>query len=326
MRVRVKERQKGGLSMKKIQILLSTYNGDRHLRAQLDSFLQLENADEVSVLIRDDGSTDGTRAILAEYAEKHGFQVILGENVGLNASMQLLFENADPECLFYAYADQDDVWLPAKLSRAVSVLEAEENGTPLLYAARSHLTDADGNVIGETLLAKRAPSLANALVQNVCIGHTQVYNQTMLALLRSHYHEDMFVIDHWAYLIAAAFGKVILDKALVTLYRQHGKNSIGYGNTTASKIKNRIRRARAGVPKAHAKQMTALFSAFGDELSPDDRKTVSRFLTARKSFFCRLGYLLRPDAYRQGLVENMGFRLLYLLGSYNDINRHKTKR
>ena len=312
--------------MKKIQILLSTYNGEKYLREQLDSFLRLENAEEISVLIRDDGSTDGTREILAEYEEKHGFRILYGENVGLNASMQILFENADGECLYYAYADQDDVWLPHKLARAVSVLEGEDADAPLLYAARSHLTDVDGNVIGETLLPKRPPSFENALVQNICIGHTQVYNQTMLALLRAHYHKDMFVIDHWAYLIATAFGKVVLDPTLVTLYRQHGKNAIGYGNTTASKIKNRIRRARAGVPKAHAKQMTALFSAFGDELSPDDRKTVSRFLAARKNFFCRLGYLLRPDAYRQGLVENMGFRLLYLSGSYNDVNKRKTKR
>lgn len=302
-------------SLKKIQILLSTYNGEKHLREQLDSFLSLDNAEDVSVLIRDDGSTDATREILNEYKEKHGFELLFGENVGLNASMQILFENADPECLFYAYADQDDVWLKDKLSRAVRALEEESADTPVLYAARSHITDKDGNIIGETLLPKKAPCFKNAMVQNVCIGHTQVYNRKMLALLRTHYHPDMFVIDHWVYLIATAFGKVVFDPTLVTLYRQHGSNSIGYGHSLLSKIKNRSRRARAGVPGAHTKQLLALLT-FEEELGDAEKRMLHRFLSARKCFFRRLFYLFRPDAYRDGFVENTGFRLLYLFGSY----------
>ena len=64
----------------KIQILLSTYNGEGYLREQLDSFLELDNYSDVKVLIRDDGSTDGTLGILYEYREKHGFEIIEGEN------------------------------------------------------------------------------------------------------------------------------------------------------------------------------------------------------------------------------------------------------
>ena len=303
--------------MKKTQILLSTYNGEAYLRAQLDSFLALEGAEQISVLIRDDGSTDATRAILAEYEETHGFQVLLGENVGLNASMQILFEHADPECFYFAYADQDDVWLANKLTKAVATLESEGEGTPLLYAARSHITDVDGNIIGETLLPKRPPSFANAMVQNVCIGHTQVYNRAMLDLLRTHYRKDMFVMDHWAYLLATAFGKVVFDPSLVTLYRQHGKNSIGYGSNLISKVKSRSRRARAGVPGAHTRQLLALLD-FGDELKPTEAEMLRRLLAARKGFFRRLGYLFHADAYRDGFVENTGFRILFLLGSYNE--------
>lgn len=303
--------------MKRTQILLSTYNGEAHLRAQLDSFLALKGAEQISVLIRDDGSTDATRTILAEYKEKHGFKVILGENVGLNASMQILFEHADPECFYFAYADQDDVWLADKLTKAVAMLENEDEALPVLYAARSHITDVDGNIIGETLLPKRPPSFANAMVQNVCIGHTQVYNRAMLDLLRTHYRKDMFVMDHWAYLLAAALGKVVFDPSLVTLYRQHGKNAIGYGSNLLSKIKSRSRRARAGVPGAHTRQLLALLD-FEDELKPTEAKMLRRFLAARKGFFRRLGYLFHADAYRHGWIENAGFRTLFLLGSYNE--------
>ena len=94
--------------MKKIEILLSTYNGEKYLREQLDSFISLENYSDVKVLIRDDGSTDSTRAILEEYRIQHGFEVILGDNIGLNASMHLLMLAADRECEYFAFSDQDD--------------------------------------------------------------------------------------------------------------------------------------------------------------------------------------------------------------------------
>ena len=175
----------------------------------------------------------------------------------------------------------------------------------------------EGNVIGETLLPRKTPCFKNAMVQNVCIGHTQVYNRPMLSLLRAHYSADMFVIDHWAYIIATAFGRVIFDPSLVTLYRQHGSNAIGYGHSLISKIKGRSRRARAGVPQAHTRQLLALL-AFDTELDPEKKRMLGRFLSARTRFFRRLLYLLHPDAYRDGFVENTGFRLLYLLGSYNE--------
>ncbi len=310
-------------SLKKIQILLSTYNGEAHVREQLDSFLALDNAEEVSVFIRDDGSTDGTRAILKEYESLDGFRVIYGENVGLNASLQILFEQADPECLYYAYSDQDDVWLPEKLSLAAAALDKESATAPVMYTARSYLTDSRGNRIGVTRIPKRPPSFPNAMVQNVCIGHTQVYNRPMLALLRDNYTEGMFVTDHWAYLLVAAFGKIVYDETPTTLYRQHESNAIGYGHNRRTVLRNRFRRTLAGVPLSHAKQLIAFRERCGDRLCARDRTELDRFLDARRNFFTRLGYLFRARAHRQSFFENLGFRTLYLFGRYNE--KQKTK-
>lgn len=303
--------------MKKIQILLSTYNGEKHLKEQLDSFLALDNKDEVSVFIRDDGSTDSTRRILADYEDKDGFRIIYGENLGLNASLQALFLQADPDCLYYAYADQDDVWLPNKLSTAARALDKESATEPVLYTARSFLTDAVGNKIGVTRIPKRPPSFPNAMVQNVCIGHTQVYNRPMLALLRDNYSDGMFVTDHWAYLLASAFGKIVYDKTPTTLYRQHASNAIGYGHNRRTVLRNRFRRTLAGVPRSHAAQLIAFDHTCGDRLSDADRRELSRFLSSRRNFFTRLGYLFRARAHRQSFFENLGFRTLYLFGGYN---------
>ena len=312
--------------MRKIQILLSTYNGEAHLKDQIESFLALDNSNEVSVFIRDDGSTDGTRAILAEYEGREGIRIIYGENLGLNASLQTLFEQADPECLYYAYADQDDVWLPKKLSLAAQALDKESATEPVMYTARSYLTDTVGNKIGVTRIPKRSPSFANAMVQNVCIGHTQVYNRPMLALLRDNYSDGMFVTDHWAYLLASAFGKIIYDNTPTTLYRQHGGNAIGYGHNRRTVLRNRFRRTLAGVPRAHGRQLVAFRDLCGDRLSEKDRQELTRFLNARKNFFSRLAYLFRARAHRQSFFENLGFRILYLFGKYKEVKKSKGKQ
>ncbi|MBQ9735579.1 MAG: glycosyltransferase [Clostridia bacterium] len=313
-----------------VQILLSTYNGERYLRAQLDSFLTLAGAEDVKLLIRDDGSTDGTRAILEEYRDAHGFEVIFGENVGLDESFRILFAHTDRSCSYFAYADQDDVWLPEKVARAVAALDGAPADEPVLYCARSHLTDEEGKIIGVTRKPTREPCFENAMVQNVCIGHTQVYNRKMLALLETLYTPDMFVMDHYAYLCAAAFGTILFDTEPVTLYRQHGRNAIGYGNTPFSVLKNRIRRTLAGVPNGHGKQLFAFREATRRADAPPLKERYAReidsFLAgAERGVLSRLKFLSRTRAHRQGFFENLGFRVLYLFGAYNPKKKKKQK-
>lgn len=303
--------------MAKVQIMISTYNGAAYVREQLKSILRLSNADDISVLIRDDGSTDDTPSILAEYAEEYGFRVIYGENVGVNRSFQALFEAADDGCEFFAYCDQDDAWLPDKVARAVGVLEKADPAIPAMYASRAYLTDAEGTVIGATPKPRRAPSFYNAIVQNVCIGHTQVYNKEMLALLRRSYSPAIVVIDHWAYLLASAYGNVFFDNEPTSLYRQHGKNVIGYSRSALDTMKGRWKRARTGMGKRMAAQNKAFYAMHGATIpNADHAKELSRFLSHNTSFFRRLGYALHCRARRQTFTENVCFRLLYLFGGY----------
>ncbi len=306
--------------MKRIQILLSTYNGEKYLREQLDSFAALENFAEVKVLIRDDGSRDGTRSLLKEYRERYGFEVIYGENVGLNASMHRLLCAADGRCDYFAYADQDDKWLPDKLSRAIAALDERESGAPLLYSARSTLTDESLSPIGKTLFPRREPSFYNAMIQNVCPGHSQVFNRALLEILRRHLAPHTYVIDHWIWLCATAFGTFLLDPEPTTLYRQHGHNVIGYGASRAELLRNRFRQVFRDVPRKHAAQLSDFLAFFGGEMPEAYRKEAERFLGA-KGFFGRLRYLFRRRVFRQGVFENACFGFVYLLGRYENKER-----
>jgi glycosyltransferase involved in cell wall biosynthesis len=103
---------------KKIQILLSTYNGEKYLREQLDSFLKLVGSENIKILVRDDGSTDSTLGILDEYSKEYGFKIVKGKNIGVNASLYELFNDCDMSCDYFAISDQDDVWLPYKFELA----------------------------------------------------------------------------------------------------------------------------------------------------------------------------------------------------------------
>src|SRR5471030_507539 len=94
---------------KNIQILMTTYNGEKYLKEQLDSFTLLEGFEKIKVLIRDDGSNDNTVKIAEEYKKKYGFEIIRGENIGITNSIFELFKNSDKNCELFAISDQDDV-------------------------------------------------------------------------------------------------------------------------------------------------------------------------------------------------------------------------
>lgn len=304
--------------MKDIQIFLSTYNGEKYLREQLDSFVALDGfAERIKVLIRDDGSKDGTWEILEEYREKYGFQIIRGENVGLNASMHELVMHSDPECKYFAFSDQDDVWLPEKVMRGVEKLLPYENSEkPALYAASSTLVDVELNELGHTMIPKRAPGFYNAMVQNVCVGHTQVCNRKTVELLKKGHSPDVMVMDYWVYTLVGATGDIVYDPVYTTLYRQHGNNVIGYSSSKWKNFKMRLGRLKSRRSERMTRQLAAFLELYGDDIAPEYKKEGEKFLRKQRNFFTRLGYIFTTKAYRQSFVENIVFRLMYLFGRY----------
>lgn len=110
------------MSLKTVTVLLSTYNGEKFLEEQLQSLIQQKNV-EVRILVRDDGSTDGTVSILDRWKNDRLLNWYTGDNVGAGKSfVDLLFKV--PQSDYYAFCDQDDVWLPNKLE--LSLLKMEQ--------------------------------------------------------------------------------------------------------------------------------------------------------------------------------------------------------
>lgn len=113
------------MSKPTVSVLMSTYNGAKYIREQIDSILNQKDVN-VELLIRDDGSSDNTAEICKEYQKKNtNIRFYQGENIGVGKSFMELLKKA-PEADYYSFSDQDDVWLEDKLSRAVKMIKIAE--------------------------------------------------------------------------------------------------------------------------------------------------------------------------------------------------------
>ena len=211
-----------------VTILMATRNGARYLPAQLSSIAR-QTCRNWQLWVSDDGSTDATRDILGRFALGHPLRLSVGPGRGAAANFLSLLMHPDLPPGPVAFADQDDVWRQDKLARALARLADLPDQTPALYAADSVIVDRALRPLSRTLARGAQPSFANALVQNICSGHTMVLNAAAVALARQvgtspgiRHH------DWWLYqLVTGAGGRVCLDRDPVALYRQHGANVMG---------------------------------------------------------------------------------------------------
>lgn len=219
-----------------VHILMCTYNGAAHLQEQLDSFLAQEHA-AWSLWVSDDGSQDATRAILGRFRAAHpgrDIRLIDGPCRGHAANfMSLLAHPELPATTTVALSDQDDVWLPHKLSRGLAQIAARPQGAgaaPVVYGCGSLRVTADLAPIDAAPLPRRGPGFANALVQNVLPGNCILLPPAALALLRRGPAPEAPPPFHdwWIYLLLTGAGaEVILDPEPGILYRQHPENVLG---------------------------------------------------------------------------------------------------
>jgi glycosyltransferase involved in cell wall biosynthesis len=281
-----------------ITILMATFNGARFLPAQLDSLLA-QNHSNWSLMVSDDGSRDGTTDILRAFDRAHPNRNVLlleGPRTGTpTQNFMGLLNHRDVPPGYVALADQDDVWLPQKLARAVDHLARSPTNLPAIYAAESILTDANLRPIGRSTEPTATPSFRNALVQNLFAGHSIVLNPAALALVRDagappsiHFH------DWWLYqLIAGAGGACLLDPSQITLYRQHSANAFGASHG----LSGALRRLNHLLRNDYGNWLTAHWQALHDAapyLTPDARDLIRDLLDPlqdqnRAAQFRRLG-------------------------------------
>lgn len=292
--------------MKKILILLSTYNGERFLREQLDSLFNQTLCD-VKVLVRDDGSSDSTVAILSEYQKKNTekIDIIEGKNRGWRKSFFELMRIAKEEYKgydYFAFSDQDDIWQPDKLKIAIKHLLDLSEG-PNLYCSNQYYYK-NGKNLG--LIRKEKPVLSykSCLVRNYATGCTIVFNRNLLNLINREFPTIEMAHDYWLYMVAVLCGHVYIDDKAYILYRQHDNNQIGSRSSWSDVWKRRLKGIRMTVSEHRAeKQAKELLRIFSQDMYPEGRKAVSKVASYRTNMRNRIS-LLRDNGYTLGNKSN----------------------
>lgn len=295
-----------------VEVLMSTYNGASYVRAQIESVLGQTHR-SLRLLIRDDGSKDDTIDIVGAITDPR-VEVREGDNLGLpNAFFRLLDESSEDADL-WAFCDQDDVWEPEKVARAVRALQPLA-GTPGLYCARVLVVDEKLRPLYAHELPRRGPSFANALVQNIALGCTVVLNRRARDLLRGRWPRDCVMHDAWMYLVVAGTGTVVYDEAVVVRYRQHGRNSVGMGRGPISRFAGRARRQLTPRgPRKHSRQDGELLRLFAGDLRPQALFELQELLDVASSPLRRTAYALRGPAHRQTRASDLVLKALQVVG------------
>ena len=294
--------------------MLSTYLARQDwLEQQLDSVWEQVGVD-VSLLVRDDGSPDDTADRVARLIAGRPARLVRGENVGPGRSFLLALREADRGADYFAFCDQDDVWLPGKLQRAVNALQ--ELPPPALYSARVEIVDEQLRHLGLHQLNRRGHSFANALVQCSATGCTIVLDRAAAELLAREFPKDHVLHDAWAYLVLTGCGNTVYDPELVVRYRQHASNVVGVAATGWGRWTGRLRRQLAtGHQRVHTLQDRALARYYLQDLRPEARAMLERHLEAADGgILRRAAWGARGAPHRQDLPSDLVYRVLFALG------------
>jgi glycosyltransferase involved in cell wall biosynthesis len=221
-------------------VALCTYNGEKFLREQLDSLARQDRLPD-EVIVGDDRSSDGTLAILEDFAARAPFPVRLAVNE-TNLGSTSNFERAVVRCAgdIVFLCDQDDVWHPEKISAMADLFENSPDTGMVFSDAR--LVGEDGQGLGQNLWEftfrpgerKRSSEkqfYRTLLKRNVVTGATMAFRAKFTPDFRPiPTHLPNTIHDGWIALVVSACSRVVaLDRCLID-YRQHPGQQLGVGN------------------------------------------------------------------------------------------------
>ncbi len=282
---------------KYVTVIMSTYNGHSYIKEQLDSLLSQKSV-LINLFVRDDGSSDDTVHIIENYKNKfNALKLVKGKNLGPTSSFHKAAEDAK-DCFFteyYAFCDQDDIWLDNKLDIAISHIDASDNNRPSLYFSNLMMMTDDGQMLGMLLeddLVSHTREKALAAIYTY--GCTCVFNRKALEKFTCLSIDKKYIFhDNWMFAVCAFLGTVYYDKASYINYRQTGHNVSGNKRTGWRIWEQRLvklfsLKTDQRIYESIAKE---LLNNFGDCLSDEDKRFLEVVSEYRKNIKYKLELL-----------------------------------
>lgn len=290
----------------RLSIALCTYNGLPYLHEQLASIAnQTRPPDEV--IVRDDGSTDDTLAVVDEFARSVPFRVDIKQNpVNLGATIN--FEQAILACSgdVICLCDQDDIWMPNKLA-VIEAVFAHQPNVGLVFSD-ADVIDRDGKSLGFRLWQSvrfgprqqqqmQVDPLAVLLRHPVVTGAASAFRSQFKAQVTPI--DPSWIHDEWIALIIATLAHLLPISQALLQYRQHGRNQVG---AESLRPVDRLRVALSTDPRIYlrrADQFRAL-SEYAQRILPDQAR-FQQLLSGKREHFTIRGSL--PDARLRRIVK-----------------------
>ncbi|WP_256671805.1 glycosyltransferase family 2 protein [Pseudomonas sp. 18058] len=300
-----------------VGVLLCTYNGEQYISQQIDSIVD-QSHQNWKIYISDDGSTDSTLQILEGYQQKIGqerLQVFQGPKAGFAKNFLSMINRDEIEADYFAFSDQDDIWLKDKLERSLNFFSDASADGPTLYCSRTILFGKNNSKKETSPLFKAPPSFKNALVQSLAGGNTMLINGIGRELLKGVSSKFEIVSHDWiTYLIISGCGgQVIYDPEPTVLYRQHENNLIG-GNMSLQDRINRLRKVLGGSFIEWNDNNLLIINSLKVTLTDQNKTTLECFELARKSSFLkRIALIIKSGVYRQTVAGNISLAIATVL-------------
>lgn len=300
-----------------VLVLMSVFNGEEYISEQLDSILK-QKINDVDILIRDDGSDDTSINIINNYIKKNkNISLYTGENIGSWKSFMDLIYSADNNYDYYAFSDQDDVWLPDKLGVAVEMLEQMSRDCgkdiPLMYGGNVCPVNKKLEKIDTGInLTGYSPTFGNSMIQGITSGLTCVFNNAALKKVRTCHPEYMIMHDWWLYMTVTCYGRVVYDDDAYVLYRQHEKNVCGARVSRLERIKYRLKHFNER--KCNVPMQVSEFLKCYEDIPDHNRRLAELLCDSRYSFLKRIELVFNKEIKRQKVLDNIVYKILVLFG------------
>ncbi|WP_407494873.1 glycosyltransferase [Pseudooceanicola sp. MF1-13] len=257
-----------------LTVLMPVKSGAEYLAAQIDS-LVMQTRPPDRLVISDDGSDDATRAIIkqAERAVPFEVSIVEGPREGYPANIRHLISHAPDG--YWAFCDQDDVWLPDRIERGLASLHAATG--PALHVVRRMATDAELSS-SKPLWMPNSTTFRNALVMNAAPANATILNPLATRLIKAmlpRIRNMPSCPDWWIYaLVLGCGGSVNFDPIPGILYRQHGANL--FGARRGWGMARRIRWLADGTHLRRVREVVTALDRIGDALTPDNQQILNQ--------------------------------------------------
>lgn len=298
------------LCKKSVCILMSTYNGENYIKEQIDSLLN-QTYKNFNIYIRDDDSKDGTKKILEQYEKEGKIKLFCGENKGYAKSFIDILKKAEGFD-YYAFCDQDDVWLKEKVEKAVEKLNNMDDTLPIMYFSNLNMYDQNLNFL-YTNNDYKLVSFENSLVEVITSGNTMLINNRLREILLKGNPQKLYAHDWYLYMLATAFGEIYYDKNSYIKYRKHPNcvtdQTMGFFKLQIYRFKKLIVN---GAFKRMKEQLVEFYDIYGDKLNEKDRKLLKLFANKKYNFIFAIKKVFYPHKYRQKIIDDILLRIMIL--------------